>query len=56
MRHDAVAGASWCLSLALIQPVKGAIVALQWALGMHGFDEAAQKRDAARGMLAPVAE
>lgn len=25
------------LSLALIQPVKGAVVGLQWALGMHGF-------------------
>jgi len=27
------------LSLALIQPVKGTVVALQWALRMHGFDE-----------------
>ena len=26
------------LSLALLQPVKGAIVAMQWALHMHGFD------------------
>lgn len=26
------------LSLALLQPVKGAIVGLQWALRMHGFD------------------
>jgi uncharacterized protein (DUF983 family) len=25
------------LSLALLQPVKGAIVATQWALRMHGF-------------------
>ena len=24
-------------SIALLQPVKGAVVALQWALGMHGF-------------------
>jgi uncharacterized protein (DUF983 family) len=44
------------LALALLQPVKGAIVALQWVLGMHGFEEAAQKRDAARGVLAPAAE
>jgi uncharacterized protein (DUF983 family) len=44
------------LALALLQPVKGAIVALQWVLGMHGFEEAAQKRDAARGALAPAAE
>jgi uncharacterized protein (DUF983 family) len=26
-------------SLALLQPVKGAVVGLQWALHMHGFDE-----------------
>jgi uncharacterized protein (DUF983 family) len=44
------------LALALLQPVKGAIVALQWVLGMHGFEEAALKRDAARGTLAQAAE
>jgi uncharacterized protein (DUF983 family) len=27
------------LSLALLQPVKGAVVGIQWALKMHGFDE-----------------
>lgn len=27
------------MSLALLQPVKGAIVGLQWAIRMHGFDE-----------------
>jgi uncharacterized protein (DUF983 family) len=26
-------------SLALLQPVKGAVVGLQWALRMHGFEE-----------------
>jgi len=26
-------------SLALLQPVKGAVVGFQWALHMHGFDE-----------------
>jgi uncharacterized protein (DUF983 family) len=26
-------------SLLLLQPVKGAVVAIQWALRMHGFDE-----------------
>ena len=26
------------LALALLQPVKGTIIALQWALRMHGFD------------------
>ena len=25
--------------LALLQPVKGAVVGMQWALRMHGFDE-----------------
>lgn len=27
------------LSLVLLQPVKGAVVGMQWALRMHGFDE-----------------
>ena len=27
------------LSLALLQPVKGAVVGVQWALKMHGFDD-----------------
>jgi uncharacterized protein (DUF983 family) len=27
------------MSLLLLQPVKGAVVAVQWALRMHGFDE-----------------
>ena len=27
------------LSLGLLQPVKGTIVALQWSLGMHGFGQ-----------------
>lgn len=31
------------LSLALLQPVKGAVVGFQWALRMHGFDENASK-------------
>ncbi len=32
------------LSLALIQPIKGAVVALQWSAGMHGFAEARAAR------------
>jgi len=32
------------LTLALLQPVKGAIVALQWAMGVHGFDQAKKDR------------
>ncbi|WP_445500528.1 DUF983 domain-containing protein [Microvirga sp. G4-2] len=34
------------LSLALLQPVKGAVVGLQYALGMHGFGAARAKRKA----------
>ncbi len=33
------------LSLALIQPIKGAVVALQWSAGMHGFAEARAARE-----------
>jgi uncharacterized protein (DUF983 family) len=31
-------------SLALLQPTKGAIVALQWQTGMHGFAESRARR------------
>ncbi|MGL4324598.1 MAG: DUF983 domain-containing protein [Beijerinckiaceae bacterium] len=31
------------LGLALLQPVKGAIIALQWALRMHGFSSAPEQ-------------
>jgi uncharacterized protein (DUF983 family) len=34
------------LSLVLLQPVKGAVVGLQYALGMHGFAQAARMRAA----------
>lgn len=34
--------ASVLLALALLPPVKGALVALQWALRMHGFDPRAR--------------
>jgi uncharacterized protein (DUF983 family) len=44
------------LALGLLQPVKGAIVALQWVLGMHGFEDAARARSEARGALAPAAK
>src|SRR5436305_10361255 len=30
---------TFVLSLLLLQPVKGAVVGIQWALRMHGFDE-----------------
>lgn len=35
------------LSLAMLQPVKGAIVALQWHKGMHGFAASRRKREEA---------
>ena len=44
------------LTLGLLQPVKGAIVGLQWVLGMHGFEDAARERNEARGALAPAAK
>jgi uncharacterized protein (DUF983 family) len=34
-------------ALGLLQPTKGAIVALQWHTGMHGFEEAKRKREGA---------
>jgi uncharacterized protein (DUF983 family) len=35
------------LSLGLLQPTKGLVVALQWFAGMHGFEAAKLKRSAA---------
>jgi uncharacterized protein (DUF983 family) len=32
------------MTLGLLQPVKGAIVALQWSAGMHGFEHAKNLR------------
>jgi uncharacterized protein (DUF983 family) len=32
------------MTLGLLQPIKGVIVALQWHMGMHGFAEAKQAR------------
>jgi uncharacterized protein (DUF983 family) len=37
------------LTIGLIQPVKGAVVAMQWFLGMHGFEDSKGRR------LAPAA-
>jgi uncharacterized protein (DUF983 family) len=36
------------LSLGLLQPVKGTVVAIQWYLGMHGFQSAREARTAVR--------
>jgi uncharacterized protein (DUF983 family) len=41
------------MSLALLQPIKGAVVAIQWFLGMHGFEAAMNART---GTIAPVKE
>lgn len=38
--------ATLLMTLGLLQPTKGAIVALQWHAGMHGFAEARKERDA----------
>lgn len=46
-------------ALLLLQPVKGAVVGLQWALRMHGFDDSDPSdtpiRDKAGGTIAPEA-
>ncbi len=39
------------LTIALIQPVKGAIIGLQWALRMHGFDGKADPDASPEGFL-----
>ena len=39
-------------SLALLQPTKGAVVGLQWQVGMHGFEASKRRREAQQ--LAPV--
>jgi len=39
---------SVALALILLQPVKGAVVAMQWRIGMHGFEKAKQNRASAK--------
>jgi uncharacterized protein (DUF983 family) len=34
------------MALGLLQPIKGAVVAIQWFGGMHGFEEAKKARSA----------
>jgi uncharacterized protein (DUF983 family) len=36
---------TFLLSLGLLQPVKGAVVAMQWQMGMHGFAKAKSERE-----------
>jgi uncharacterized protein (DUF983 family) len=37
-------------ALALLQPTKGAVVALQWQLGMHDFADSKKRRDFTRNL------
>jgi len=39
------------LALALLQPIKGAIIGLQWALYMHGFDGSSDPDRLPEGLL-----
>jgi len=32
------------MTLGLLQPIKGAVVAIQWYGGLHGFEEAKKAR------------
>ena len=41
------------MSLVLLQPVKGAVVGLQWAFRMHGFDES-RPADVEEGTIAKL--
>lgn len=40
------------MTVALLQPIKGAVVGMQWALGMHGFEQAKAARAFAAGPAA----
>lgn len=40
------------MSLGLLQPVKGSVVALQWKLGMHGFGA---RKERTRSIPLPIA-
>lgn len=37
------------LTIGLLQPVKGAVIALQWHMGLHGFSDAKKRRDGKAG-------
>lgn len=41
------------LTLVLLQPAKGAIVGLQWAMGMHGFEPAKRARAEPAAIASP---
>jgi uncharacterized protein (DUF983 family) len=46
--------ATLALTLLLIQPVKGGVIGLQWALRMHGFDGSADPDAMPEGFLPPT--
>ena len=43
------------MTLGLLQPIKGAVVAIQWYGGMHGFEEAKKARTASNGSFSVTA-
>lgn len=43
------------MTLGLLQPIKGAVVAIQWHLGMHGFEDAKKARTAPAGSFSVTA-
>jgi uncharacterized protein (DUF983 family) len=42
------------LTIGLLQPTKGAIVALQWSMGMHGFERSKRAWELAHSDAAPT--
>jgi len=43
------------LTLLLIQPIKGLVIALQWRAGMHGFEPAKRRRELAASVQTSAA-
>jgi hypothetical protein len=43
-------------ALGLLQPIKGAIVGLQWQTRMHGFDESRSRRQSRQEGALPMVE
>jgi uncharacterized protein (DUF983 family) len=45
---------TFILTIGLLQPTKGAIVALQWSMGMHGFERSKRAWELAHSDAAPT--
>ena len=43
---------TFLMAIGLLQPIKGAVIALQWQFGMDGFQASRQKRDKTAGTAA----